>query len=403
MDHDGSVGWHSLGQDLHLSILSVLKHQEDKGSLQAVLQTSRDLRLLASSLISSIEIRDASALSNYPRHAAAIVSMRLRMRPSPGVAHMEPPFMVTWLSQITMAACNRFAAVTIVHVELPGVLLTVDPATMDSLLASIGRACPNLRSLRMDGIHRAQEDLIQAMFAAIGQHLPGIIELQLELDLDVYCDDFDFAINGIDWAACLPRGLQKFRSEVGLHHELLQQLVLMPSLTEVTVWCLSVDLEVLFDVQSESCAWRTLSLIGVSRFPFYWELARFTAAMPLLHLNCDEPFEWYVGHGEEEHAMVAEAAAWLSQIRNCPTELTLELSRAVAATSTAGIFSSLAPLTSLVTLQLDKWPVSEETLEELALGGAPQRGRAHLMVLLRHQGCLGPPVVADVGEGPQDL
>ena len=53
-------------------------------------------------------------------------------------------------------------------------------------LASIGRACPNLRSLRMEGIHRAQEDLIRAMFAAIGQHLPGIIELQLELDLDVY-------------------------------------------------------------------------------------------------------------------------------------------------------------------------------------------------------------------------
>ena len=58
MDHDdGGSGWGSLGHDLHFSILSVLKQQKDKDSLQAVMQTSRDLRLLGSSLISAIDVR----------------------------------------------------------------------------------------------------------------------------------------------------------------------------------------------------------------------------------------------------------------------------------------------------------------------------------------------------------
>ena len=68
MDHDGSIGWRSLGQDLQISILSELKHEQEKGSMRAMMYTSRNRRLLASSLISSIKIRDASALSKYPRH-----------------------------------------------------------------------------------------------------------------------------------------------------------------------------------------------------------------------------------------------------------------------------------------------------------------------------------------------
>lgn len=85
------------------------------------MQTSRDLWLLASSLISAIEVRDAFALDRYPRHAAAITSMWLRMRPSPGEAHMEPPCMVSWL-QANSAACDHLAAVTIARVALPGTM-----------------------------------------------------------------------------------------------------------------------------------------------------------------------------------------------------------------------------------------------------------------------------------------
>ena len=361
MDPDGSdSGWETLGHDIQLSILSVLKQRKDKVSLQAMMQTSRDLRLLASSLISSIEIRDASALAHYPTHAAAINLIQLRMRPSPEEAHMEPPGMVIWLRATSAACFSRLAAITSVHVELPGMLQAMDPVTMDSLLASIARACPSLRCLSMDCIDRTDEDLVHAMFAAIGQHLPGIIELQLELDISA--DVYNFAIAGIDWAACLPRNLQKFSSYINLHHELLQQLVLMPALTEVEVWSLSTGEEERREVQSEACAWRILRL--ESGYPSCQELGRFTSAMPLLHLNCYDS-SWYLG-ADVEGPIVAKAASWLSQIRNRPEELTLALSPATAA-SAARLISSLAPLSGpLLSLELRYWPVTERTLDELA-------------------------------------
>ena len=353
MDLDDSgmdSGWHSLGHDLHLSILSML----DKNSLQAVMQTSRDLRLLASSLISAIEICDASALAHYPKHAA-IKSMWLRMRPSPLRAHMEPPGMVIWLQAVS-SACNRLAAVTIVRVKLHQAM---DAATMDRLLASIAQACPSLRCLSIEGIMRKEEDVVRAMFAAVGRHLPKICELQLEPR-----EVFDFSIAGIDWAACLPRGLQKFTSMVNLHHELLQQLVLMPSLKEVAVWSLSTGEQEQLEVQSDACAWRILRI--KSGFPSCLELGRFSSAMPSLHLICEAP-TWFLGSAAEGPAIVAKAAAWLSQSHNRPDELSLWFSSA-AARSTSGLISSLAPLSSLtVSLQLSDWPVTERTLDELAL------------------------------------
>ena len=113
---------------------------------------------------------------------------------------------------------------------------------------------------------------------------------------------YDFAIAGIDWAACLPRGLHMFTSMVNLHRELLQQLVLMPSLTEVAICGLSIDEEGQLEVQSEVCAWHILRL--ESGFPSCQELGRFTSAMPLLHLDCDDP-AWFLGADIGEPAIVA--------------------------------------------------------------------------------------------------
>ena len=322
-----------------------------------------------SSLISSIEIRDAFALAHYPKHAAAITSMRLWMCPFHGKAHMEPPCMVTWL-QSTSAISKRLAAVTSVRVELPesvadGEVQPMEPAIMDSLVASIGQACP---SLRMDGIDRDNEELVRAMFTAIGQHLPGIVELQLGLDTRTVSYNWD--IDGIDWAACLPRGLQKFSSEVFLHHELLQQLVLMPSLTEVAVGGLSDDNDTT-EVQSGGCAWRVLQIGGFEAgYPSCDALGRFTAAMPLLHLYCDDPFYWELNASSQVEApAVAKAATWLSQISNCPKELAIGWGdESIPDTaSTAGVISALAPLSGLVSLALSFWPVTERTLDELAL------------------------------------
>ena len=373
---DGGCSWRRLGRDPQLSIMSVLKQLEEKCSLQAVMQTSRDLQLLGSSLISSIQVRDAFALAHYPRHAAAITTMRLMMRPDdPEDAHMGLPCMVTWL-QATSTACNRLTAVNTVRVELPksgADFETLDPAVMGSLLASIGRACPDLRRLRIDGINRADGDLIRAMFSAIGQHLPGIVELRLELDLESHEEAWDFNLAGIDWAACLPRGLQKFRSSIHLHQELLQQLVQMPSLAEVAVLTLGFDTT---EVQSGGCAWRTLR---TECFPLCQSIGRFTVAMPLLqllplelhsdfqirwHLDCR--LQWLASHAESP--AVAKAAAWLSQIRNCPKVLSIGWTFGIPgaeSSKTAGVISALAPLSGLASLVLEHWPITESTLDDL--------------------------------------
>ena len=372
MDHDDCVsgGWDSLGSDLQRLVLTKLSQRFDQCSLQAVMQTSRDLRLLASSFVSGIEIGDASALAHYPRHAG-IKRMNLCMQPFTDEAHMEPSCMVTWLQ--STAACNRLAAVTSVSVELPGRLQAMDAATMNKLLVRIGIACPNLRSLRIEGFMREEEDVIRAMFAAIGQHLPGIIKLQLDWGNSLQGNEYykvdmpihhDLHIAGIDWAACLPRGLQKFTGDISLHHELLQQLVLMPSLTEVEVYSLSIaeGEELLEEVQSEVCAWRSLR-ISSSDSPSCQEFGRFTAAMPLLAIYMRK-LEW--SFRAAEGPILAKAASWLSQIHNCPKELKLELNSAATA-STAGLISSLAPLSgSLVSLELRRWPVTRRTIDELA-------------------------------------
>ena len=390
MESDGS--WHSLVLDPQLSILSLLKQRKDRDSLQAMMQTSRELRLLTSSPISSIEIRHAFALAHFPKHAAAITSMRLCMCPSPGEAHMEPYCMVSWL-QSTSATCNRLATVTSVRVELPVPNVDeeeefepMEPAVMDCLLASIGQACPSLRSLHMDGINHGDEELVRAMFTAIGRHLPGIVELQLELDanfVDEVDNVSDFDIAGIDWAACLPRGLQKFSSPVHLHHELLQQLVLMPSLAEVTVLSLGDEAmenlgEEAMEVQSDSCAWRSLRLS--QGLPSFQVLASFTAAMPLLHIPSlnrgfhQTPHQWcitHIGGSGVDRPIVAKAAAWLSHINNYPKRLTIRWGWRANywpdAASTVGFISALAPLSGLYSLELVLWPITVRTLDELAL------------------------------------
>ena len=182
----------------------------------------------------------------------------------------------------------------------------------------------------------------------------------------MYADDYNgdnFNIDGINWAACLPRGLQKFTSDVHLHHGLLQQLVQMPSLTEVAVRTLGTEAT---EVQSESCAWRILRLPD---FRTWRSFGRFTAAMPLLHLYLDDATGWRLDHtaGPAQAPAVAKAAAWLSQISNSPKELSVSPWSIQDAASTVGVISALAPLSGLVSLELVLWPITERTLDELVL------------------------------------
>lgn len=237
----------------------------------------------------------------------------------------------------------------------------MDPDTMVSLLASIGQACPNLSCLCITDIDHFGVDSLLAMLTAIGQHFPRIVELQLDMDEAArLLDKWDFNMAGVDWAACLPRGLQKFRTSVNLHSDLLQQLVQLPSLAEVVVGRMG---EGAAEVQSGG--WRTLR---TECFPSYKSLGRFSTAMPLLHLYSDAAAHWDLdATSQTEGPAVAKAAAWLSQISNCPRELFLSCGRGLPDAATgAGIITALGPLSDLVSLQLDHWSVSERTLDELA-------------------------------------
>ena len=382
MSSDGS--WHSLGHDLQLSILSVLKQRKDWRSLQAMMQASRGLRRISSSLISRIDVVNARALACFPKFAA-LTSMRLGFMLRSGDAdqatELEPYALVAWL-QATSAVCNRLETVTEVYMTLVD---SMDAATLGSLVESLARACPSLRSLHIDDIDRQNEQLVAAMLTAIGQHLPRIVELGLEL-----CHmgteghrDYNLDITGIDWAACLPRGLQKFRSSVHLHHELLQQLAQMPVLTEVAVWSLGNrdpghEEEEQREVQSDACMWRKLQILGYL-FPTPADLCSFTAWPPHLRLLFDRDYDiggWVLDARlpySRQSLALTTAAARLSQSL-VPTDnigwddFSLGWGKAIPdAAAAVGFISALAPMSalSIPRLTLDHWPVTERTLDEL--------------------------------------
>ena len=150
----------------------------------------------------------------------------------------------------------------------------------------------------------------------------------------------------------------------------------MPASTEVDVFSSNTSEEELLEVQSDDCEWRILR----SGFPSCQELGRCTSAMPLPRLYCDDP-SWLLGSAEEGPAVVAKAAAWLSQIGNCSKELSLEV-RPTATASTIGFVSSLAPFVRpTCQLAASRFSSHQEDLGR-ACSGAPQRMRAHLIGML---------------------
>ena len=376
--HDGG-SWQSLGPDMHRAILTVLQQRKDKDSMQAIMQTSRGLRLIASSLISRIDVYDARALACFPKFAA-LTSMRLGLMLRTGGAELEPYALVAWL-QATSAVSNRLETVTDVLV----ILMDMDAVTLGSLIESLARACPNLRSLHIGDIDRQNENLVVIMLMSIGLHFPRLTELRLELDASGLQDrDYNFNIAGINWAGCLPRGLQKFRSSVHLHHELLQQLAQMPSLTDVTVWSLyslepGQEEEERREVQSHTCAWKKLDILG-DRFPTHAELCSFTAWPQQLRLFFDRNLEigWTLDAKipYSRQCLVVETAA--DRLSHClnPSDyfgwddFSLGWGQAIPDTASAvGFVSALAPMRGLAIprLTLDHWPVTDRTLDELVM------------------------------------
>ena len=359
-------GWHNLGDDLQLKILSVFKQEGgDKDSLNALLQTSRALRILVSSLIHKIKIRSIDALAKFPRHAT-INAMELNLIPQLG---LELPAMLTWLV-IASSAGTRLNSVIDISVRLchHSNAPQMDAASVAPFISAIGQACPNLQGLAVGHLDVHHREPIVALFSAIGLHLPNLTSLKISIPSGSnLLSDWN-----IDWAASLPRSLQILHLPSNyLHHELLQHLLQMPQLEEVEARSIigaSADRQQA--LQSDACTWRRLKLFI---FPSFWDVCRFTTWPDLsLIIYPGHPARWTLNpHSPDQTRAVAKAATRLalcsgSMLRDKPFAIVWE-SVPTDPSLSAGILSALAPMAdNIATLFLDNWTITAALLDELA-------------------------------------
>ena len=379
MDHCRGDLLASLGEDLQSEILKVLHRNGDKGSIQAVLQASRDLRLRASSFIRKLVVRHDDAMSRFPRHAT-ITSLELKLRLSS---------VVEWLN--TAALTGRLLHVTRASlvVELPFISARdADDAALDELLAdgddleallavivpAVARACPTLSSLVVSTSRMSDEILTNSFFVALRDNLPNLSELEVEETH--FNGPMELRVLGIDWAACLP-GLTKLHlKHVNLHHALLQNLVSMPLLVDVAVWSLSShDDDLRVPVQSDTCAWRKLQLGEM--FPHFRDVCRFTtwpSSVKLIKtwftpIQGHPTFYWDIMPDVDQTDTVATAAQKLStcDLSSSGTFKVSWLNLPEGPASPIRIISALAPLAaSIPALCLENCPITASLLDDLA-------------------------------------
>ena len=379
-------GWDDLGTDLQLSILSVLRQQADRESLQAVLQTSHMMQLLASSLIHAAVICDAEVLiSRFPRHAT-LTSMQLVMQPAedkPMAPCIGFAAVISWLESSYACGCtSRLRCVTDVKLKLPydqGEVGQQDEALVVAAIEALSRACPGMRNLCVHNLDRDNEALMIAFFKALVEHLPGLAELEVGLGSEYL---FDLQIAGIDWAASLPPVLRKLTLPLfDVDRSLLQHLVRMPKLVEVEADRLDVQLPeedgdswIQSPLDSDSCAWQVLKLASL---PSFKTVSRFTTwPRVLLEMTCSD-FEcfsnWKLGPPcPAQTAAVSKAAERLSTCSYTASALgDLFIIRweekLQDSASAAGIISALAPLAIMIPkLRFLNWPISAALLDEVA-------------------------------------
>ena len=404
MDHGCVDLLASLGEDLQLEVIKVLQKDADKDSMQAVLQTSRDLRLRASALIHKLVVCNNSNnmmdTDRFPRHAVNITSLELRIT-SQVIASV-----VEWLN--TAALTDRLLLVTRADlvVQLPRRVQQEDEdeeakderdfadaeandLVLAFVVAALAHACPNLSSLIVSSTDLFEDVLSRSFFEAIGRHLPNLAQLEF-LDThvpQVPMNDTSYGIDfaGIDWAACLPAGLTKLHLwRVNLHRSLLQQLVRMPLLVDVQAWSLSdYKDDMSMPVQSDTCAWRKLQLGNM--FPDFREVCRFStwpSNVKLVETQCLEgpyTFHWKLGQSSVEQTDAVATAAQRLSTCDLSSSGTFKLScwqnwQGVEhhtgisdAAAAVGIISALALLASSIpALWLIGWPISASLLDELA-------------------------------------
>ena len=381
-DSNEISGWDDLGTDLQLSILSVLRQQADRESLQAVLQTSHTMQLLASSLIHAAVVCDAEVLtSRFPRHAT-LASMQLVMQPAenkPTDPYIGIAAVIPWLETSYASGCSsRLRCVTDVKLKLPydeGERWQQDEALVVAIIEALSRACPGLRSLCVHNLDRDNETLMIAFFKALVEHLPGLAELEVGLGSEYL---FDLRIAGIDWAASLPPALCKLTLPlIDVDLSLLQHLVRMPKLVEVEAHRLPEkdgDSWIQSPLDSDSCAWQVLKLANL---PSFNTVCQFTAWPRVLLNMTNSDFKCF-SNWQLDPPCPAQTAAVLTAAERLTTcSYTASAlgdlfiikweERLQDPASAAGIISALAPLARMIPkLRLINWPISAALLDEVA-------------------------------------
>ena len=239
-------------------IASRLWAAKDKDSLLAMMQTSRELRLVVSSFISEAEVENvASDMQTFPRHAT-IRTLDLWMQPAKAA---------DWLQDYVGSdpdAAGRLQLLEKVKFSMGDVLAGTwvghpHPEDGPALLDVIAQLCPNVRSLLL---YLSEANAVNLpLLRSLGTHMPHLTELCLDRGEDgQFIDD---SKGSMDWAACLPPCLAKFSMPNScLTRELIRQLVRMPLLLEVEAYGLEEfpTGEIINEdpVEMETCAWQML-------------------------------------------------------------------------------------------------------------------------------------------------
>ena len=365
--------WDQLSIDVHQIILSFLWQQKDEASLNAVMQTSRELRLQTSAMISKIKVTNMLALRHFPRHAT-LRTLELAMHPEKAAM---------WLQATWAAVPERLLTVSKVQVQTRRGDV---PDHLDALLESISCSCPNATSLEMFSLFNGKAHLAAAFFRALVRYLPHLLELRVsfipETDLVIRLD------GGMaqQWATCFPPGLRKLALPgLELHPNLLQLFVNMPSLIELEAFslCANGARGPFPPVYSEKCVWQLLRL---HKLPPWGLINSFTIwpAGFRLEVLSSQPvgFEWAldVPPSHQQESAVGKAAAKLSACMGDTLlprsglrhELVLSFNTIEDDSSDAVVAATLirvlAPLDAILhCVSLKRWRVSSEVLQALTV------------------------------------
>ena len=393
-----------LSGDIHSIIVSFLWRQNDQASVNAFMQTSRELRLRTSALISKIKLTDMLAQGHFPRHAT--------LRTLDLALPVEKATM--WLQAMWAVVPERLRPVSkvLVHTDCSSNDYEWDamPDHLEVLPGVISYTCPNTASLELVSLFSARRrgyaGDTTAFLRALGKHsLPHLVELRTGPVSEIV-DIGEWSPTQI--AACFPPSLRKLALPcVDIHHELLQYLVNMPSLIELEAFSLCPNgAEGPFPaVQSEACTWQVLRL---QELP-HWGLINSFTAWPGFRLEVlppptdEEPwsyraFEWGMDAPSLRLASAIGAAAvklaaciddplhLLSHQRHDLVFAFDSIMEPEASDAAVALISALAPLDGILRgVRLVKWRVTAEVLQALT-ASLPNTGRLGLKDCIMNSG-----------------